>query len=245
MKILDLSIVIPTLNEEEYIGQLLDSIATQSNMPREIVVVDAKSKDKTEKEARRRQKKLPQLRFYNSPQGVSKQRNFGAKKTTSPHLLFLDADTMLLHNKTLEMYNKELTEKKPDIASAFNYPLSDHWKDIYYFRAMNILFRSAKPVWPMTLGTNFYIKRELFIKVGGFDENIRTGEDMELMQRVIRKGGEFRFLRKPKVYTSVRRLEKEGHVKFTLKMAKSFYYVVTSGYQNNPVEYEFGNFQKD
>src|SRR6476659_2031064 len=102
MNYLDLAIVIPTLNEEHYIGILLDSIASQTVLPKEIVVVDAESKDKTIEEIKRRQspstdaqdiKHLPQLKYFQIPKyTISRQRNLGVKKTSSEFILFLDAD---------------------------------------------------------------------------------------------------------------------------------------------------------
>ena len=44
---IDLAIIIPTLNEEHFIGYLLDSIIRQNIQPKEIVIVDAYSKDTT------------------------------------------------------------------------------------------------------------------------------------------------------------------------------------------------------
>ena len=42
-----ISIIIPTLNEEKYLTHLLESIKKQSIAPKEIIVVDALSQDKT------------------------------------------------------------------------------------------------------------------------------------------------------------------------------------------------------
>ena len=138
-KVIDLAIVIPTLNEEKYIGSLLDSILSQSVQPAEIAVIDEYSKDKTEGEVKKRKQQLPQLKFYRIAQySISRQRNFGAKKTISPHILFLDADTVLVDEDTLEKYFEEVTEKKPGLALAQNYPLSKNWKDIVLFQAANL-----------------------------------------------------------------------------------------------------------
>ncbi len=48
-------------------GYLLDSIVNQSVQPREIVVVDAYSQDKTIEQARMRQNLLPQLKIFQIP----------------------------------------------------------------------------------------------------------------------------------------------------------------------------------
>ena len=93
-QVLDLAIVIPTLNEEKYIGGLLESIARQSVQPSEVVIVDAFSKDKTEEEVKKWAKKIPQLKFYQIPKDtISKQRNYGVKKTKASRILFLDEPT--------------------------------------------------------------------------------------------------------------------------------------------------------
>lgn len=243
---IDLAIVIPTLNEEKFIGKLLDSILNQTLWPKEIVVVDAYSKDNTIKEVIKRQRLFPKLKYYQIPKHtISRQRNFGARKTKAAHILFLDADSELKDPKTLEKYFDEVLRKKPDLAAATNLPISNFWKDIVYFASIDLLFKTAKPVWPVADGRNMYIKREVFEKNGGFDEDIVIGEDHEIVQRVVKKGGKFIFLDNPKIYNSARRFHKEGRRNFTLKMVRSFFHVLKNGYKNNPVEieYKFGKFK--
>lgn len=243
MEKIDLAIVIPTLNEEHFIGELLDSIARQTVTPEEVVVVDAYSKDNTLKEVKKRAKDLLQLKVFQTEKStISRQRNLGVSKTKSPHVLFLDADMIFKDPDTLEKYYQEVTENQPDLAAAFNWPSTEYWKDKAFFAAMNALFVAAKPVWPMATAMNIYIKREVFMKVGQFDEKVRVGEDYELIQRSVKKGHKFEFLKTPRMYTSPRRFEKEGRRVYTFKMIKSFFNIMTKGYRENEVEYEFGKF---
>lgn len=240
-----MAIVIPTLNEEKYIGGLLESIYRQTIQPKEIAVVDAFSKDKTEEEVGKWYKKLPQLKFYQIPKNtISRQRNLGVKKTKSSRILFLDADTALIDNDTLEKYIQEAEEKKADLAVACNYPLSKHWKDKAYFQAANLSTRVGKFVWPMAVGINLYCKRPVFVRLGGFDEKIRVGEDIEMVQRFARAGVLYEILEHPKIHTSVRRLRKEGRIRFVLMMINSFVNHHIHGFHKNPVakDYEFGNY---
>lgn len=222
-KMIDLAIVIPTLNEEKYIGGLLSSIARQTVKPDEIAIVDAFSKDKTEEEVKKWKKKLPQLKFYQIPKStISRQRNYGVKKTHSTRILFLDADTALIDDDTLEVYIKEAEEKHAELAVACNYPLSKHWKDKAYFEAANLTTKVGKFVWPMAVGINLFCKREVFEKLRGFDEKIKVGEDIEMVQRFARHGVRYEVLEKPKIHTSVRRLRKEGRIRFVIMMISSF-----------------------
>lgn len=242
-KMIDLAIVIPTLNEEEYIGGLLESIARQTVQPKEIAIVDAFSKDKTGEEIKKWRKKLPQLKFYQIPKDtISRQRNYGVKKTQAPKILFLDADTALIDDDTLEKYMEEVEEKGAAVAVACNYPLSRHWKDKAYFEAANLTTKVGKFVWPMAVGINLYCDRQVFEKLKGFDEKIKVGEDIEMVQRFARKGFLYEVLERPKIHTSVRRLRKEGRIRFVLMMINSFINSHIYGYSKNPTakDYEFG-----
>lgn len=244
MKYLDLAIIIPTLNEEKYIGKLLDSISIQTSQPKEVVVVDAQSPDNTILEVQKRQKKLPQLKYYQIPKyTISRQRNYGIKNTAAKHLLFLDADMQLREPHTLEKYIAEVEEKKPNIASALNLPDTNYWKDNLFFRGMDLTFKALKPIWPMAQGMNMYLSRDAYDKFGGFDEEIKIGEDHELVQRITKNKGTFLYLKKPILMTSVRRLREVGTGKFILLMLISLGLVIMFGYKKNPItkKYELGN----
>ncbi len=240
---MDLAIVIPTLNEEHFIGYLLDSLIDQSIQPKEIVIVDVFSKDKTISEIKKRQKYLPQLKFFQIPKyTIARQRNFGVKKTTAKDLLFLDADTELRGKDVLKKYLEQVKKKSSDLAIATNRSTTNYWKDRVFFKAMDLTFKISKPIWPMATCINMYVKREIFEKAGGFDESIPVGEDFEIVHRIVRKGGKFSIISSPKIHTTPRRFEKEGRIKFALKTTRSFFRVVHKGFRNNPIEYEFGHF---
>ena len=99
----DLAIVVPSLNEQSYIGLLLDSILSQTVLPREIVVVDARSADRTAAEIQQRQQRCSFITLYIVPPStISAQRNLGAGRSRASHILFLDADVVLLSQDTLE-----------------------------------------------------------------------------------------------------------------------------------------------
>lgn len=242
---IDLAIIIPTLNEEHFIGKLLDSISRQSVLPKEIVIVDAYSQDKTVPEIKKRENKFPSLKVFRIPKfTISRQRNLGARETHSPHILFLDADTVLKEDNVLKEYYQEVLKRKLDIAAAFNLPLSDYWKDKVFFWLMNTTLKVSKPIWPMATGMNLYLKRSVFNKLEGFDEDIRVGEDYDLVQRAVKLKLRFIFIRSVNIHTSVRRFAKVGRRKYTLEIAKASYRVLRYGHKHNPMEYEFGNFKK-
>ncbi|MDO8611034.1 MAG: glycosyltransferase, partial [bacterium] len=86
------SIVIPTLNEELFLPDLLNDLQKQKSKNFEIFVIDSKSVDKT-KSIIQNWKGMT-IRFYdNEKRNVSSQRNLGAQKSTGKYLVFLDADS--------------------------------------------------------------------------------------------------------------------------------------------------------
>lgn len=241
MTIIDLAIVIPTLNEEKFVGTLLDSIFYQTIWPKDVFVIDAESTDRTQEVVEKHFKMLPQLQFRKIPKySISRQRNLGAKLTNAKHVLFLDADMKLKERDTLSVYFHEVNEKNPDIAVAANLPLSTSWRDRVLFLNLNMLIKAAKPFYPWAPGMNIYVKRDSFNKVGGFDDEVKVAEDIDLVQRMVKEGMEFEFLEGPKVHTSVRRFLKEGRRRYIWKLFKGFIAIQRKGFREAEIDYEFG-----
>ena len=105
-----ISIITPTLNEEEFLPKLLKSIKKQKFKDYEIIVADAGSVDKTRKIA----KKLGSGVVKGGLPAVG--RNEGAKAAKGELLLFLDAD-VILPEKFLEKAIREFEKRNLDVAS--------------------------------------------------------------------------------------------------------------------------------
>ena len=243
MKVIDLSVIIPTLNEQHYIGELLDSLAKQSVQPKEVIVVDAQSTDTTVQEVKKRSKHCHSLSLYSIPKKtIAKQRNLGAAKSSTTHLLFLDADMLLLKKDTLKKLWTHILEDDPDVATCYVMPLSDAMKDKLMYGTVNVLETMMQPIKPMGTTMNLYVKRAVFEAIDGFDEQVRVGEDFEFISRVAKAAYNFQVYMRPVFYTSIRRLKYEGRVKFAAKLIKSMFHVKRHGHAKNPIPYEFGQF---
>lgn len=246
MREINWAIVIPTWREEHFIGKLLDSLINQTILPKEIVIVDVFSDDKTKEEIEKRQKVLKSLKFFQIPkQTISKQRNFGVSKTVSQNILFLDADVTFQSNDTLEKYLNEIERRKPDLALAQTLPDSSNLLDhIYYQIVFWYFFKLLKPVYPLATAMNLYVKRDAFVKSGGFDERIKVGEDHDLVQRMVKQGSKFIFLSESKFINSVRRIRKEGRLGYILKSLRIGFNAIRYGFSDTGDEnlYKFGDY---
>lgn len=94
-KPLTLSIIIPVYNEQSHLKSCLDSIAWQTEMPDEVIVVDNNSTDNTEKIA----KSYPFVTLVREKkQGVLYARNKGFNLASGDILGRVDADSVLAEN---------------------------------------------------------------------------------------------------------------------------------------------------
>lgn len=211
------SVLIPTLNEEHYIGALLEALCDQTFKDFEVVVVDAASEDNTKGVVESYKDRL-NLRFVISPKrGVSFQRNYAASQAQADRLIFFDAD-VTPENEFISKVDAYLETHEADVLTSWNIPLSDKKIDEFLFWLHNQLYLEAvKDIQPAATGTFIYVKKSSFDSVKGFDETLRLAEDYDLVARMFKKGFKYALLKDPVIKFSVRRLDKEGRVPFVWK----------------------------
>lgn len=231
-----ISIIIPTLNEEKYLPKLLESIKKQNFSDYEIIVADAGSNDKTISIAKKNNCKI-------IPGGSpAKGRNDGKKIAKGDLLLFLDADVVLSQNffkKSLE----EFKQRKLEIAAFCLLP----YKNKFYQLLFNVFYN-----WPIIFlekilphaAMGILIKKELFEKLNGFDEDIKIAEDHDLARRA-KKIGKYGVLRSTKIFISERRFQKDGWLKTALKyLCCEFYMIFFGPVKSETFKYKFNHYKK-
>ncbi len=84
-----ISVIVPTLNEEKYLGALLRSLKPQLKRLDELIIVDSRSSDDTVKIARRYTRKI----FFMPRLGIGPAKTYGARRAKNQVVAFLDADS--------------------------------------------------------------------------------------------------------------------------------------------------------
>lgn len=202
---MDVSVIVPTLNEEDYLGPCLNSIKNQkTGFVYEIIVSDGSSQDRTIEIAKEYTDNITLSR----ERGTAIQRNEGAKKARSDHLLFIDADTLLKPGyiekaHTLFLEDPELLA----FSTGFTFPERTP-KLIFSEQVMNSYFTVRSQLGRATLpGFNINIRKNIFNELGGF-ANVPL-EDIEISIQ-LRQMGKIKYFSDFHVTTSSRRLEKMG-----------------------------------
>ncbi|MHA2289799.1 MAG: glycosyltransferase family 2 protein [Promethearchaeota archaeon] len=174
----DISVIIPTYNEEKWIRSTLIAIKQQlCNLTYEIVVVDSQSTDNTVKIAR------DYANVYISPKtGKANQLNYGSSKTSGELIVFLDADTLLCQDFFQRIYDIFKSRKNLYACSArvnyyngkaISFKLASKRIIITQYLILNFnmhLFYVLKSLlgYPELAGCNMIVRREIFLKTGGF-----------------------------------------------------------------------------
>jgi len=238
------SVVIPTLNEERYVGILLAALCKQDFKDFEVIVVDAKSIDRTKEVVKKYNKRL-NITFVESPKkGVSAQRNYGAKLSVNEHLIFFDADVDP-EPRFLSKIVAYVKRKPADVLTSWNIPISDKLVDEFIFWFHNALvLETIKKISPGAIGTFIYVRKSVFKKINGFDESISFAEDWDLARRIFEKGYKYVLLKDPKIRVSVRRFDMEGRSQMIWKNIRAAFLIHKKGIKGvqDKVKYEVGKF---
>ncbi len=246
-----LSTIIPTLNEENYVGRLLQSLCAQTYKDFEVIVVDGQSEDKTVEVAKSFCDKLKLKVICVEKRNIAYQRNLGASVANGEILLYLDAD-IVLKNNFLKCCMAEFDSRCLDTASCYLRPMEGRQGVLNIFRIWDILvwqlfFNAilcvAQYTYPVSPGGGTFVKKWVHEKVGGFDETIKLAEDHEYAKRTA-KFAKFRILRKT-MFVSMRREDTDGRVRVLVKyILATFHKFFFGEIRSDVFKYRFGHYKK-
>jgi len=199
------SVIVPTKNSALTLEECLRSIKNQSYKNIEIIIVDNNSIDKTTEVA----KKYTKLVFNKGPER-SAQRNFGALKSRGEYLLFIDSD-MELSKKVVEDC-VAIFEKNKKIGGVI-IPEESFGKG--FWAKCKVLERSFYVGVDWIEAARFFPKK-IFVQCNGYDEQLISGEDWDLNQKIKLK---YKILR---INNFI--MHDEGNLSFAQLLKKKMYY---------------------
>lgn len=205
-----LSIIVPAFNEEKCLASTLNAILAAENFLRqknpragsELIVVDNGSIDETANVAR----SLGATVVTHSEHNIAKVRNIGAKTANGDTLIFIDADVIVPQELLFR-----ICEMMSNSSCAGGTVDTDYHPALFLVRAYLQCWRIFGKLTGMAQGAAQFCRREIFLELGGYDENIYMGEDVEFYWnlRKFAKAKEMHveFLRDIRVVPSCRRFD--------------------------------------
>ena len=182
-----LSIIIPCYNDHQHVTIAVNSALQQNWTPKEIVIVDDGSCNKTKQVLKSFQSRMIKVITQNN-QGTSAARNNGIKCSKGKYILALDSDDFFEPNfsrlaigvinsragiKLVTCYGRWFSsEKQYEIHEPAGGTLQ------------NFLYESR------AFGSGLFLKKD-WESAGGYDESMKLGfEDWEFYLRLLEEGGE-------------------------------------------------------
>lgn len=210
-----ISIIVPTLNESKYLGNLLTSIEKQNYHDYEVIVVDGGSVDKTIAISNAfgcHTIIIPNCKEYAS-------RNIASEKASGEILLFTGADVIfpenILHNIACKFKNpKMLAVGGPGIP----YDASLIFKiEFFLYNGMRCVFAHLpRPFKRFSTSTGLLaVRKESFFAVGGLDPEDINADGM-LGRKLCNSGDVWFSYFKVKAYSSARRIKSMGGANFNM-----------------------------
>lgn len=224
------SIIIPTLNEEKLLPNILKQLSEEDLREKygyEIIVSDGGSSDNTVKIAEKFGARI--VKNGGKIRTIAKGRNDGARSAKGDILIFINGDVLFENPK--EFFKFVETKFIPSEYSAMTckvkvFPEEEIRGDRIFHGFYNNYFKSLNKLgMGMGRGECQVIRKEVFDKVGGNQEHLTAGEDFDLYRR-IKMSGKILFADELCVYESPRRYRKLGYFNVTFSWLKNSVSVV-------------------
>ena len=183
----NISIIIPTYNRKSFLIHAINSVLNQTYQNLELIIIDDGSSDKTENIIK---KKYPKIKFYKQKnKGVSAARNKGIKMASCKWIAFLDSDDRWHPRKIENQINYLLAHPRYKIC---------HTDEIWIRKGIRInqhkkhkkhgghIFDKCLDLCRIS-PSSVIIHKDIFNKVGLFNEKLPVCEDYDLWLRIAEK----------------------------------------------------------
>ncbi len=173
-----ISVVVTVLNEDKNIRDLLVSLVSQEQ-PFEVIVVDSMSTDKTPNILKEYADKYSFIRYTRRKSSRGGGRNLGVDLARYDSIAFIDGDGIAADNwiKNLRSFANDYDVVAGAVHNTGNNKFS--------LERMKIYFHGFDVTQP---SSNLMYSRDIFQRIGGFDESFVTAEDIDLNIRAVLAG---------------------------------------------------------
>ncbi len=175
------SVIIPTYNRADLIGETLDSLLAQTYENWECIVVDDGSSDHTDEVMQAYVEKDSRIQYYHRPEehlpGGNGARNYGFKRSNGQFIQWFDSDDLMVEKKIEKKVNALLTKKVDFVISKtkyFNHKNNSFFN--YQFEESQVSFESYAIDYIRWHTPDLMLKRNIAEKIS-FNEILKAGQE--------------------------------------------------------------------
>ncbi len=187
------SVVIPLYNKEKWVGRAVKSVLSQTFWDFELIIIDDGSTDKSLERVKEFQDDRIRI-ITQKNRGVSAARNRGVSEAKGRYIAFIDADD-IWRERHLEITIKAfglypdiiLSTNRIGIVRAEEVRLKSLETEKIEYSRFDYIDMLYKNRFPVHIGS-ILVKKEMIVKIDGFFEDMRMGEDVNLLTRVSCEG---------------------------------------------------------
>lgn len=189
-----ISVIMPAYNAEEFIAQAIESILNQTYQTFELLIVDDGSTDGTVEIINYYAAKDSRIKFIQADHGGGpRARNIAAKVAQYPWIAMMDSDDIAYPDRLEKQLKAAQADPEVVVWGAFMTQINRDGKATYQinvgptskeaFRAIDRTKELIRLYNPAAM-----LNREVFEKVGGYDERLLAAQDSELWDRMAEYG---------------------------------------------------------
>ena len=177
-----ISVILLTHNYAKYLPECLDSIMkNKSPLVGEIIIINDNSKDNTDQIVNEYESVFPRIRYFKKNfLSLNKSYNFAVSKSKFEFITKIDADDTMQKN-FLHDFFYELKEKNYDFIYV-NINIIDKFGNHLSEKKQKKNFINSYIKYPLGSGTIY--KKNIWEKLGGFDENIKFQDDYDFWLKI-------------------------------------------------------------
>ena len=181
------SVIIPTYNRAQLIGETLDSVLAQTYYNWECIIVDDGSSDNTDEVVGVYVKKDKRFKYYHRPDehlpGGNGARNYGFNMSQGEYVNWFDSDDLMMPEK-LELKVKAMEENDIDfVICSMCFYLDGKSKSEQKLKIKTSLFKDYV-LWDFKIVTNNILFKKFVLNQHEiFDENVLRGQETEFFSR--------------------------------------------------------------
>ena len=193
------TLICPIYNERESVESLIKSMLAQTKKPDEIIFVDSFSKDGTVEIIKKYSKKNKEIKLIQEKSNISEARNIAIKNAKYGIIAATDASSKL-DKDWLKNIIKPFKDKNIDVVSGGYKAISGGGIEDY------IAMLTVKPMeeWNektfLPSSRSIAFRKKAWKAVGGYPENLYTGEDTLFDLKLKEKGFKFKLQKSAFVY---------------------------------------------